>query len=58
MLSQQKLAYYYQPQHHVGEVLARHLHDLMNGTPAKNLQTLLPYHRIDDFATFREGEDF
>ena len=58
MLSKQKLAYYYQPQRHVGEVIARHLHDLMNGTPAENLQTLLPYQRIDDLAAFREGEDF
>ncbi|WP_033070253.1 LacI family DNA-binding transcriptional regulator [Thalassospira australica] len=58
MLSRQKLAYYYQPQRHVGEVLARHLHDLMNGTPPENLQALLPYHRIDDLAAFREGEDF
>jgi LacI family transcriptional regulator len=58
MLSKQKLAYYYQPQRHVGEVLARHLHDLMNGTAPENLQTLLPYHRIDDLAAFREGEDF
>ena len=58
MLSKQKLAYYYQPQRHVGEVLARHLHDLMVGVPAQELQTLLPYRRIDDLAAFREGEDF
>lgn len=58
MLSKQKLAYYYQPQRRVGEVLARHLHDLMAGVPAQNLQTLLPYRRIDDLAAFREGEDF
>ncbi|KJE33639.1 LacI family transcriptional regulator [Thalassospira sp. HJ] len=58
MLSKQKLAYYYQPQRLVGEVLANHLHDLMNGTPASELQTLLPYHRIDDLAAFRDGEDF
>ena len=58
MLSKQKLAYYYQPQRRVGEVLARHLHDLMVGVPAQELQTLLPYRRIDDLAAFREGEDF
>ena len=58
MLSKQKLAYYYQPQRHVGEVLAHHLHDLMVGVPAQELQTLLPYRRIDDLAAFREGEDF
>ena len=58
MLSKQKLAYYYQPQRKVGKVLSEHLHSLMTGTPAEELQTLLPYRRIDDLAAFREGEDF
>ncbi|UKV14597.1 LacI family transcriptional regulator [Thalassospiraceae bacterium SW-3-3] len=58
MLSKQKLAYYYQPQRKVGKVLSEHLHGLMTGTPAEELQTLLPYRRIDDLAAFREGEDF
>ncbi|MDP2699318.1 LacI family DNA-binding transcriptional regulator [Thalassospira sp.] len=57
MLSKQKLAYYYQPQRRVGKVLSDHLLALLDGTPAEDLQTLLPYRRIDDLAAFRDGDD-
>lgn len=57
-LSEQCVTYYYQPQRRVGAVLANHLTALLNGTPASNLQTVLPYVRIDDLRLFRTQEDF
>ncbi|WP_257447300.1 LacI family DNA-binding transcriptional regulator [Archangium lipolyticum] len=57
-LSEQRIIYYYQPQRRVGAVLARHLIALLNGEPAANLQTVLPYVRIEDLRLFRTQEEF
>ncbi|WP_224367042.1 LacI family DNA-binding transcriptional regulator [Hyalangium versicolor] len=56
-LSEQPVTYYYQPQRRVGEILARHLTALLNGEPASNLQTVLPYMRIEDLRLFRTQGD-
>ncbi|QRK07419.1 LacI family DNA-binding transcriptional regulator [Archangium violaceum] len=56
-LSEQHVTYYYQPQSRVGTVLASHLKALLNGQPAENLQTVLPYARIDDLRLFRTQDE-
>lgn len=47
------VTYYYQPQRRDGEELARHMLALLGGEHAENLQTVLPYQRIDDLQRFR-----
>lgn len=47
------VTYYYQPQRRDGEVLAHHLLAQLKGTPAAELQTVLPYQRIEDLQQFR-----
>ncbi|MFY0579861.1 substrate-binding domain-containing protein [Cystobacter fuscus] len=56
-LSEQHVTYYYQPQSRVGAVLAKHLTALLNGEPAENLRTVLPYVRIDDLRLFRTQDE-
>ncbi|MGQ3045687.1 MAG: LacI family DNA-binding transcriptional regulator [Niveispirillum sp.] len=50
---EQGVTYYYQPQRRDGEELARHMLALLGGEAAENLQTVLPYQRIDDLQRFR-----
>ncbi|MBP7334867.1 LacI family DNA-binding transcriptional regulator [Niveispirillum sp.] len=50
---EQGVTYYYQPQRRDGEELARHVLALLSGTPAEQLQTVLPYQRVDDLSQFR-----
>jgi len=56
--SEQHVTYYYQPQSRVGAVLASHLIALLDGEPAENLRTVLPYVRIDDLRSFRTQDEF
>jgi LacI family transcriptional regulator len=57
-LSEQRVIYYYQPQVRVGTVMAHHLIALLNGEPVEQLQTVLPYARIEDLRLFRTHDRF
>lgn len=56
ILSDQRVAFYFQPQQRVGTILARHVLALLDGADPAALQTVLPYRRIDDIAEFRRVE--
>jgi len=53
ILSDQRVAFYFQPQQRVGAILASHVLALLDGADPAALQTVLPYRRIDDVAEFR-----
>jgi LacI family transcriptional regulator len=57
-LAEQRVIYYYLPQVRVGSILASHLLALMNGEPEEQLQTVLPYARIEDLRLFRTHDRF
>lgn len=57
LLSDQRVTFYFQPQQRVGAILARHVLALLDGADPAELQTILPYRRIDDVAEFRRVAD-
>ncbi len=52
-LSEERVIYYYLPQVRVGTVLSNHLLALLNGESPEQLQTVLPYTRMEDLRVFR-----